>query len=84
MFVHHVWLVMSVVTLPVIFKKAILIRGSEGLIRGYKGLYEGLAGPYKGAIRPPRAYKGYKAIKGLERLGGGPREWYLRVLQAYI
>ena len=31
-------------------------------------------------MRPPRLYKGYKAIKGLERPGGGPIERYLRVL----
>ena len=30
---------------------------------------------------PPRPYKRYKAIKGLERPGGGPRERYLRVLE---
>ena len=34
----------------------------------------------RGSIRPPRPYKGYKAIEGLERPGGGPRERYLRVL----
>ena len=34
-----------------------------------------------GHIRP---YKGYKAIKGLERPGGGPRERYLRVLHKVL
>ena len=35
----------------------------------------------KGLYWPPRPYKRYKAIKGLERPGGGPRERYLRVLE---
>ena len=34
-----------------------------------------------GAITPPRPCKGYKAMKGLERPGGEPRERYLRALE---
>ena len=34
----------------------------------------------RGCIRPQRPFKGYNAIKSLERPGGGPREGYLRVL----
>ena len=44
----------------------------RGLKRPYKAL--------KTLIRPQRSYKGYKAIKGLERPGGGPRERYFRAL----
>ena len=35
---------------------------------------------HKAFIRRSRPYKGYKAIKGLERPGGGPRERYPRLL----
>ena len=38
----------------------------------------------EGLIRAPRPYKGYKAIKGLERPGGGPRERYPRVLHKVL
>ena len=39
-----------------------------------------MRGSIRGSIRPPRPYKSYRAIKGLERPCGGPRERYLRVL----
>ena len=35
---------------------------------------------HKGLVRVTRPYQGDKAIKGLERPGGGPRERYHRVL----
>ena len=55
--------------------------GSKGLIRAAKKGPQGyIRGHRKGLIRPPRPYKGYKAIKGLEGEGGGPRERYLKVL----
>ena len=57
-----------------------LHKAPQGSIR----LYKAVKGAVRGYTRRPRPYNGhiriYKAITGLERTGGGPRERYRRVL----